>query len=99
MDSLKDVLIKQVAVQMELSESLVRNVISFQGEDAAKAAHVHNEIEFSGFGKFLFSKTKTKRKIMNMEKKLEEGRVREEDMERYLLHMENLKQRIDEQAG
>ena len=93
---IKDKLISQVAEQMELPEELVAKVVAFQGEDAAKATHIHNEIEFSGFGKFLFSTPKAKRKIANMERKLEEGKVKEEDMERYLLHLESLKSKINE---
>ena len=93
---IKDKLISQVAEQMELPEELVAKVVAFQGEDAAKATHIHKEIEFSGFGKFLFSTPKAKRKIANMERKLEEGKVKEEDMERYLLHLESLKSKINE---
>lgn len=92
----KEKLIIQTAEEMELPQDLIAAVISFQGEDAAKATHMHKEIEFSGFGKFLFSTPKAKRKIANMERKLEEGKVKEEDMEKYLLHLESLKSKIDE---
>ena len=46
-----------------------------------RQAHFIREIEFSGFGKFLFSKTKSSRKIKNMQNKLEAGNVKEETME------------------
>lgn len=93
---IKDKLISQVAEQMELPEELVAKVVAFQGEDAAKAAHEHNEIEFSGFGKFFLSIPKTKRKIMHMENKLERGEVKEEELERYINHIEVLKKKIGE---
>lgn len=92
---LKDHLIEETAVQMELPILLVQDVISFQGEDAAKATHHYNEIEFSGFGKFLLSMHRTNRKIIRMEKKIEEGRVKEEDLPKFLLHLEELKKRTN----
>jgi len=91
---LKDFLIQETAEQMELPLELVKDIISFQGEDASKAAHTYNEIEFSGFGKFLISQYRTKKKIEKMQNKLERGEVREEQKERYLLHIEDLKNRL-----
>lgn len=96
MSLLKEALIKEIAEQMELPIELVTAVIAFQGEDAAKAAHIHNEIEFSGFGKFLLSQPRTKRKLKFMEDKLNRGEVKEEALEKYLIHIEALKKRINE---
>jgi len=94
MQPVKDILIKAVAEQMELPQEMVHAIVSFQGEDAAKAAHVHQEIEFSGFGKFLLSQPRLKKRIFLMEKKLEEGRVTEENMEKYLKYLEEIKGKV-----
>lgn len=93
--TVREKLVERVAEQMELPVEFVNSVVSFQGEDAAKAARIYNEIEFSGWGKFWLSKTKTRRKIVNMEKKLEEGRVKE-DVESYKKHLEELKNKLGE---
>lgn len=89
---LKDYLIEQVAKGMELPESVVHAVISFQGTDAAKAAHKYNEIEFSGFGKFLLSQPRLKRKILNISNILE-GEVPEEKRKKLSSYLEELKSR------
>lgn len=78
---------------MELPEELVNQVISFQGEDAAKAAYTCKEIEFSGFGKFLLSRPKLLRKIQNMENKLAAGNVKE-NLESYVAHLAALKEKL-----
>ena len=64
----KDYLIKEIATDMQLPEDLVFKVIAFQGEDALKHTKIVNEIEFSGFGKFMISKIKVKRIIGKYEK-------------------------------
>ncbi len=87
-------LVEKVAEQMELPVELIRTIIEFQGEDAATAAHMHKEIEFSGFGKFSISQKRVKNKIFSMEKKLEEGRVAEETMASYVRHIEQLKKKL-----
>lgn len=66
----KEVLIKQLAASMELPEDVIFKVISFQGEDALKAVKVHDEVEFSGFGKFYLSQTKLKKFVNNIKNKL-----------------------------
>jgi len=91
---LKDELMEGVAKQMELPLEMVQAIIKFQGEDAAKAAHKHNEIEFSGFGKFLISKRRLNDKIKWMERKYEEGKVKEEDLEKFHQQLEALKARV-----
>jgi len=94
MKLLKDSLTEQVAEHMELPLELIEAVIKHQGEDAAQAVKIHNEIEFSGLGKFFLSLPRTKRRLFHTEKKLQEGRVKEEDKEKYLKHIEELKRRI-----
>jgi len=92
--SLREHLEEQLSEQMELSLSLIHDVITFQGEDAAKAAHEHNEIEFSGLGKFLLSKKRVERAIQRHQDKLDRGEVKEQALEGYLAHMERMKKRI-----
>lgn len=59
---LKHKLITHTALELRQPEAVVEKVVTFQYRDAAKAAHVHNEIEISGFGKFLISQAKVKRR-------------------------------------
>lgn len=88
----KDYFIKQTAEQMELPLELVNAVISFQGEDAARAAHIYNEIEFSGFGKFLLSQHRLKKNIERAEGNLLEGKYKDE--EEHKAYIQALKNRI-----
>ena len=64
---MKDKLILKVAEQCDLSQDIVHRIISFQGEDALKHIKIVHELEFSGFGKFLLSQHKVKRKIKKLE--------------------------------
>ncbi len=90
--SLRDHLISIIAEQLELPRDIVRAVIGFQGEDAAKNAHSLNQIEFSGFGKFVLSQNKLRNKIKAVEDKilrLPEG----EEKERLIMYLVTLKNR------
>lgn len=62
-----DLLIKKVAIKTLTPESIVEKIISFQGKDANRHARDNDEIEFSGFGKFMRSQNKTKKKVLSME--------------------------------
>lgn len=88
----RDFFVKQTAEQMELPPDLINAVISFQGEDAAKAAHKHNEIEFSGFGKFLISQHRLKKAIERAEIRLEKGDYKDE--EEFRAYIQGLQNRI-----
>lgn len=68
---LREFLIKQVAAELQFPVETVHAIVSFQGEDAAKAAHTNNEIEFSGFGKFFISKPRLNKNLSNLEKYME----------------------------
>lgn len=88
----KDMLIKETALQLDLPEELVHAIILFQGEDAAKAAHVHNEIEFSGLGKFLLSQTRIKKGIEKYTEMLTQE-LTEERRGQIEEHLKNIKTR------
>lgn len=92
----KEVLIKQVATAMELPEDTVFKVIAFQGEDALKAVKIHDELEFSGFGKFYLSQTKLKRYLSNMYKGIEKAKLNNntEKIEILTGVVENLNKRV-----
>ena len=98
MSSIKDDLIGQLALSMELSEDIISKIVSFQGEDALKAVKLHDEIEFSGFGKFYLSQTKLKKRLSAYERAIEKRKQLPEpdlkkisDLEKY---SEELKSRI-----
>lgn len=77
--SLRDTLIKQSAEATDLPEDTVFKIITFQGEDALKAVKVVHELEFSGFGKFLLSQTKLKRKLKVLELTIEKHKGTEKE--------------------
>lgn len=95
--SLREYLIKQTALDMELPVHVVHSIISFQGEDAAKAAHTNNEIEFSGLGKFFVSKKRLREKIENFEGALKKE-LPEERRAGIIESLLRLKKREDEQV-
>lgn len=81
----KEYFIKKMAEEMSLPVELINTVIMFQGEDAGKACHIYNEIEFSGFGKFLLSQNKLKKMMGRVEKRLSEAPPdKREEMEEFL---------------
>lgn len=63
----KDKLIKKVADELKFEEVVVEKVIAWSFENANKATHHHNEIEFSGFGKIMVSQYKLKRRMEKMQ--------------------------------
>lgn len=71
MQSLKDRMVEKTAGELEIDESLVDNVISWSYKKAKEAAHIHKQIELSGWGKLLVSKNKTNKRIQMLELLLE----------------------------
>ena len=62
-----------------VTEDIVEKVIMFQFKDIKEATHTYEQIEISGFGKFMTSRKKIERKkekleavLENMKKKFEE---------------------------
>lgn len=78
-DKLKSVLITRTAIKTLIDESIVEKVIMFQFKDVKESFHNHEQVEISGFGKFMTSPSKIAKKIINLddtvaaiEKKLKE---------------------------
>jgi nucleoid DNA-binding protein len=64
---LKEHLIKQLSLKLNIPEKILTSVINFQFTEALNATTLHNSIELSGFGKFVFSKTKAKKQMEKYE--------------------------------
>lgn len=90
----KEVLIKQVATTMELPEDTVFKVVAFQGEDALKAVKIHDELEFSGFGKIYLSQNKLKKYINGISKGIERVKDNPEKLETLTTLVDNLNKRV-----
>lgn len=65
--SVKDFLIRTLAIKMLTSEKTLEAVINHQFQSANEAMHLHKSIEISGFGKFYFN---DKKAVKRMEKLL-----------------------------
>lgn len=65
-NTVKENIIKQLAVDMDISEDIISKVVSFQGEDSLIAVKTYNEVEYSGLGKFYLSQPKIKRRLESL---------------------------------
>lgn len=61
--SVKDYLIRKMAVKIMMSEKLIESVINHQFQSANQALQENNSVEISGFGKFYFNKKKAERRM------------------------------------
>ena len=75
--SVKDYLIRTMAVKMMISEKTIEAVINHQFASANEAMKTNNTIEISGFGKFIFNYKKALKKMEKMlsQKQLFESRL------------------------
>lgn len=80
--SLKEFLIEKTAEELSQSPLLVSDVLRWVFKDVTQAFKIHNEIEISGWGKFLISQNKLRKRIQRMErmKKAMEALPQTEDM-------------------
>lgn len=62
-DKLKGVLITRTAIKTLVAEDIVEKIINFQFKDFRAAVMEHEQIEISGFGKFIISPAKLRKKI------------------------------------
>jgi hypothetical protein len=63
-----------------ISEKIIHKVITHQFDSANNAINKYNSVEFSGFGKFVFSMTKAVKKMEQFEKLISYySRVLEDD--------------------
>ena len=56
--SVKEWLIKKMAISMVIPEKMIDAVVSHQFDSANDAVNVHKSVEISGFGKFYFNQKK-----------------------------------------
>lgn len=61
--SVKDFLIRKMAVKLLKSEKLIEAVVNHQFTSANSALLKHNSLELSGFGKLLFNTKKARKKF------------------------------------
>jgi nucleoid DNA-binding protein len=66
-DKLKGVLVTRTAIKTLVPEDIVEKVIMFQFKDVRDAMIEHEQIEISGFGKFMISPNKLRKKIEKLE--------------------------------
>jgi hypothetical protein len=67
--SVKDYLVRTLAVKMMISEKMIETVINHQFQSANEAMDTNNSIEISGFGKFYFNTKKAIKRLVFLEKK------------------------------
>ena len=67
---MKDFLIRVMAVQLMKSERVIEQVVNHQFTSASEAMKSNDEIELSGFGKFVFNRKKALKKLIKMEGQL-----------------------------
>ena len=64
--SMKEYLIRTLAVKMMISEKTLETVINHQFNSANEAMKFYNTVEISGFGKFTFNYKKALKKMEKM---------------------------------
>jgi nucleoid DNA-binding protein len=67
--SVKDYLIRTLAVKMMMSEKVLETVVNHQFQSANQAMDTNNSVEISGFGKFYFNEKKAKKRLISLEGK------------------------------
>ena len=73
--SVKDYLVRTLAVKMMVSEKTIETVVNHQFQSANEAMDTNNSLEISGFGKFYFNEKKAKKRLelLNNKKRFMEG--------------------------
>lgn len=64
--TMKEYIVRKLAVKMMLSEKVIDAVISNQFSEANNALKTNDSVEISGFGKFLFNHKKAQKKLEKM---------------------------------
>lgn len=67
-ERIKSILITRTAIKELISEDIVDRVINFQFKDFRDMVFEHDQIEISGYGKFLVSPNKVSKKMVQMER-------------------------------
>ena len=78
--SVKDYLVRTLAVKMMVSEKTIETVVNHQFQSANEAMDVNNSLEISGFGKFYFNEKKATKRIgqLNAKKQAMERLISDE---------------------
>ena len=61
--SVKDFLVRTLAVKMMMNEKTIEAVVNHQFQSANEAMDLNNSLEISGFGKFYFNEKKATKRI------------------------------------
>lgn len=69
--SVKDYLIRMMAVKAMTSEKTIEAIVNHQFQSANEAMRVNNSLEISGFGKFYFNHKKAQKRMEKMLSKAE----------------------------
>lgn len=84
--SVKDYLVRTLAVKILTSEKVIEAVVNHQFQSANEAMDLNDSVEIAGFGKLFFNKKKAV-------KKLEKLNVKKEFMERVINDQETSEKR------
>ena len=68
--SVKDFLIRTLAVKMMTSEKTIEAVVNHQFQSANEAMDLNNSVEIAGFGKFFFNTSKATKKVEQLKAKI-----------------------------
>jgi len=68
--SVKDFLVRKLAVKMLTSEKVIEAVINHQFQSANEAMDLNNSVEIAGFGKFFFNNKKGVKRIEQLKVKI-----------------------------
>jgi nucleoid DNA-binding protein len=65
--SMKEWLIKKMAIKLVISEKTIEAVINHQFDSASEATKTNNSVEISGFGKFVFNVKRAHKQMLKYE--------------------------------
>jgi nucleoid DNA-binding protein len=108
--SMRDYLVRTLAVKMMVSEKVIDTVVAHQFSEANEALRHNESIEISGFGKFFFNKKKAikkmeimhrqrealERQLSNPETTEHRRRIAEQKISSLTANIEQLKPRIND---
>lgn len=69
--SIKDFLIRTLAIKLAINEKVVEVVVNHQFQSANEAMTCNHTVEISGFAKFIYNEKKAARKLITLMKKQE----------------------------
>lgn len=80
--SVKDFLIRTLAVKLLVSEKVIEKVVSHQFNEAHLALQKNDTVEISGFGKFYFNRKKAEKKMEKLlsKQRMFESKLAQEDI-------------------